>query len=682
MSKGNNEITELLMQTMVRRSRQDVIKRQEAGEEIRIAGKLIKFPKRTLENFTYNFEESYAGLYIGLAEKVDELNLAPYNIKAFKKKQNKTDKNEIQRNKALVALQKALYFKRFESSLTAFQNTVTNQFEFQTKFYKILIEQEKLLDGKNFRKMLLTAQAEDDGEDSLVTILDSLESVTIKDYNIDQLTAQIEADIRVLQRILDGLTQIQNPRTSGEDTDCKLIAFKNLLLNLKGEKILVFSYFKDTANYLYQELKRDTKWQEAMQNPKLDIITGDTSGKQRELKVKHFAPKANTESQEERDAIAKEDPIDILICTDVLSEGQNLQDAGILVNYDLHWNPVRMIQRAGRIDRLGTDYEKLYIYNCFPEEGLENLLGLVERLQRRIADIDRNVGLDASVLGEEISNKSLEELRRLKQADSEAEKQAILSELEQISDLISLDEMRLPLLEFIQQVGQELVEEIPLGIHSTRHFRIPDPNFSEGGIFLAFKAGDRDFWHFYPRRNEFITTEPDQVITDKRKIFNWLKCQQSDFPPPESLPPVEFNNAIFSIVEGVTRNLLESFKRETTSRRFRPRLTGVLLNIREKLIQPTLWEQLEPEEVEVKDRVLEVITESSSEISNYNKEIKSIWDECKRNDDIRTLLTLLDELFIENELYQDIEIQTDESIHKMIKAEDLQLVCYEWFYPE
>ena len=79
---------------------------------------------------------------------------------------------------------------------------------------------------------------------------------------------------------------------------------------------------------------------------------------------------------------------------------------------------------------LGTDYDTLFVYNCFPEEGLEDLLGLVKRLQQRIATIDREVGLDASVLGETISEKSLEELYRLKKADSEAEKEAILEELE------------------------------------------------------------------------------------------------------------------------------------------------------------------------------------------------------------------------------------------------------------
>ncbi|MEA5620893.1 helicase-related protein [Cronbergia sp. UHCC 0137] len=77
------------------------------------------------------------------------------------------------------------------------------------------------------------------------------------------------------------------------------------------------------------------------------ILTGDSPAKQREETVKHFSPKANAKSPEEL-ATLLENQIDILICTDVLSEGQNLQDAGVLVNYDLHWNPVRMIQRAGR----------------------------------------------------------------------------------------------------------------------------------------------------------------------------------------------------------------------------------------------------------------------------------------------------------------------------------------------
>lgn len=375
------------------------------------------------------------------------------------------------------------------------------------------------------------------------------------------------------------------------------------------------------------------------------------------------------------------DPIDILISTDVLSEGQNLQDAGILVNYDLHWNPVRMIQRAGRIDRLGTDYDTLYIYNCFPEEGLERLLGLVERLQQRIAEIDNSVGLDASVLGEEISNKSLEELRRFKDADSEEEKAEILAELELASDLVSLDEMRLPLLKFIQEQGLGKIEDIPMGIHSTRYFNIPHRNFSEGGIFLAFKARDRYFGHCYPRQEgAIIVTDMSHLVADKGKIFDWLRCEWSD---PELLPPAPFDNAIFYVLERATKNLLESLKRDRVRNRFKPRLSGSLNKIKEVLSQPQLWEKWEPEELDIKNRVLKVIGTRGELQRTYKKDIDSIWNRYKDSGEVLAMVTELDELLCENELYDGLNPEQEglQSQIREITKEDLQLICYEWFYP-
>ena len=163
---------------MVRRSRQDVIRRQLAGEEIRIAGKLIKFPKRQLEQFTYNFEENYTGLYSGIATTIENLNLAPYNIKAFKKRKGKEDETEVKRNQALVALQKALYLKRFESSLLAFRNSINTQQEFQKKFYKILTEHGKLLDSKRYRKLILLSESDDElADNSVDEIIGSLEEI-------------------------------------------------------------------------------------------------------------------------------------------------------------------------------------------------------------------------------------------------------------------------------------------------------------------------------------------------------------------------------------------------------------------------------------------------------------------------------------------------------------------------
>lgn len=677
LDKGKIEITELLFQTMVRRSRQDVIRRQEAGEQIIIAGTKIHFPKRELERFTYNFETEYQGLYLGIANAIDRLNLSPYNIKSFKLKKVKTDEAEVKRNYALVNLQKALYLKRFESSLIAFKKTVTNQKNFQEKFYQLLTKEGKLLDSKNFRKLILAL--EDEEENITVNdLIEQLDEINPKEYNLQELEQHIEQDLKIINTILSTINNIEESGKKKRHYDQKLEAFKKLLINLKGQKILVFSYYKDTAKYVYQELIKDPDCLTQLDNPKIDILTGDSSSQQRQDKVHRFAPKANItndnpqQKQEELTRLQR-NAIDILICTDVLSEGQNLQDAGILINYDLHWNPVRMIQRAGRIDRLGTEYDNLYIYNCFPEEGLEELLGLVRRLQERIARIDREVGLDASVLGEAVTGRSLEQLERLKKADSDAEKQAILEELETEIDLVSIDEMRLPLIEFIQEVGQELVEEIPLGIHSTKILNIVDKNFKEGGLFLAFKSDDKHFWQLFPRINDSIVTETDKMITDKRKIFNYIKCSKSDYVNSDDLPPIKFDTAIFSVLDSAVENILTYFKKQETAKKIKPSLNKTLTSIIILLKQSQI--SIEPTII---NKIVDVI--NTIALKSLDKEIKRLWTNLKEHKNIHIFVTELYQLFADNGYYDEIEKEINPI--KIIQKEDIQLVCYQWFKPE
>ena len=672
LNRGQIEITELLFLGMVRRSRLDVIKRQKAGEPVVIDGKEVRFPQRQLEKFTYNFEENYAGLYARLAEQIDQLHLAPYNINSFKLKLNSEEQAQMKRNEALVALMKTLWLKRLESSLVAFQNSIENQRKFQTEFNECL-SSGKLLDTRTFRK-ILTAEIDEQEIVDLNALIESLQPVDPKKYNISELQKQIHHDFTILENITNTLTQIRQGFAQGLGAnDKKLESFKNLLTNqLQRQKIIIFSYFKDTAKYLYNELITDKLWLQNMGSPKIDLITGDTKGKERADKVKRFSPHSNCESDEEiQECLAN--PIDILICTDVLSEGQNLQDAGVLVNYDLHWNPVRMIQRAGRIDRIGTTFETLYIYNCFPEEGLEKLLGLVERLQQRIATIDREVGLDGSVLGEAISERSLEELRKLKQADTDAEKAIILEELEGISELISLDEMRLPLAEFLNQRGSALIEEIPMGIHSTRDGR--------EGLFLAFQAKGRTAWYFYPRIDGNIVTDRQQfgsqIITDKRRIFKMLQCTESDYPDPDTLPPVPFNKEIFTILEGAIQNVINDFRKQAGMQRIKPKLSKVLQQIALALEANNSFQ--DETDQEQKERVFRIIT-TSENLRVYEPDIKQIWEDYRTNhrDDINWLSNRLDEYFIENEIGQDL-LDSEPTMSEFITKEDVQLVCYEWF---
>ena len=148
-----------------------------------------------------------------------------------------------------------------------------------------------------------------------------------------------------------------------------------------------------------------------------------------------------------------------------------------------------MIQRAVRIDRLGTAFDHLAIYNCFPQKGLENLLRLVQRLQDRIRAIDSTVGLDASVLGEVIGTRSLEQLRKLRLGDA-----SVMDELERENELVSTDEMKFPLMLYLQQVGMDRIRAIPSGIGSGIGKTVPP---RPAGVFFAFQAGDRHFWRLY-----------------------------------------------------------------------------------------------------------------------------------------------------------------------------------------
>ena len=171
------------------------------------------------------------------------------------------------------------------------------------------------------------------------------------------------------------LCEAWNPQT-----DQKLNELEKLLSNThKDEKVVVFTQYSDTANYIYKQLeKRGIKY--------IEKVTGAT--KNSTSIVERFSPISNKAD------IEKENELRILIATDVLSEGQNLQDAHIIVNYDLPWAIIRLIQRAGRVDRIDQSSEKIYCYSFFPADEVEKIISLRTRLNERINENAGIVGSD------------------------------------------------------------------------------------------------------------------------------------------------------------------------------------------------------------------------------------------------------------------------------------------------
>jgi SpoVK/Ycf46/Vps4 family AAA+-type ATPase len=247
---------------------------------------------------------------------------------------------------------------------------------------------------------------------------------------------------------------------------------------------------------------------------------------------------------------------------------------------------------------------------------------------------------------------------------------------------VSLDEMRLPLLEFLQQASKELIEDIPFGIHSTSTKNITHPDINDGGIFFAFRAGDKNFWHFYPRIQGAISLDPSRLISDKRTIFNWLKCQESDFPNPDELLPVPFDNKIFAVLDRAVNNLLTSLQKQQTAKGFKPAMTKLLQSIYHAITNPDSVPdviQSEPIEEEVKQQVLKVIT--TVNYRSYERDVRKIWDRFKSHKDISLLISELDNYFVESDQYEDVTDDQDIRPAEIIEAKDIKLICYQWFKP-
>jgi len=663
---GGADIFALLEQIMVRRSRQDVKQRQAAGEEIRLPGKgIVKFPDRQLHTLEYDLTTTYDGFYEKIVSRIESLALISFNIAQYRKESKDKEtaeeiKRERQYSNALIGILKTLYLKRLESSLAAFQISIENQKRFQERFYDYLVNHERLLDPATNRRLLALEVLEDDAaSEDAEALIAALPEADITEYDLRSIRRELERDMKALDALLE-MVELAQRLPDETRRDGKLAATKALLGGeLAGRKVLIFTYYRDTAEYLYQALVSDSSWQSDWTVPPvIEAIHGNTDGANREVLVRRFAPVANRIDDETLEqTLGGKSEIDILISTDVLSEGQNLQDAGVIINFDLHWTPIRMIQRAGRIDRLGTTFETLHVYNCFPQSGLESLLGLVERLQERIRDIDRTVGLDASVLGEAISTRSLNQLRRLSAGDT-----SLIDDLERESELVSTDEMKLPLVLYLQQVGLERIRSIPRGIGSGIA-RTARPT----GVFFAFQAGDRHFWRLY--------THDGQTIADKRRLFKYLQVKPNEL----RVLPTDF--VIFDLLDKATKDVLKEINSVIQLQRMPHKMSKLNMEIDLALSQAGLFgeaslAEADPDLRNVHAKVQETVQNVSLEFLKRDKRLKAILSRYRETTNQANLVRELDEFFIESDLYRDLAPQTALA---QIKVEELQLVAYEVF---
>lgn len=359
---------------MIRRSRATV---RQGAQTTRCPGSdgsaMPRFPRRAPPvPVHYDLDRVYPAFYDELTDLLTSLTLAPFRLASYGARLTRGGDD------APTDLIRLGLLKRLESSLAAFRTSVTRQLRFYTAFLDSL--DRGLLRAPADHRALT---GESDGD--VVQLV--LEEVTLRPLptgiDLDRLRADTAADLERLHRLLSRIAGL------GPDADPKLHRLRTLLDDeLRGEKVVVFTEFRTTARYL---------WRELLGRGHVALIDGagarlgQARAGRREI-IERFAPLANGAGPPPR-----RERVDLLIATDVLAEGLNLQDANRVVLYDLPWNPVRLIQRIGRLDRLGSPHETVHSYHFLPDRGLERLLGIVARLRAKLGAIDDTVGTEPAL---------------------------------------------------------------------------------------------------------------------------------------------------------------------------------------------------------------------------------------------------------------------------------------------
>ena len=581
-------LNDLMNEISIRRTR-DYIKQNYPDAEIN--GVKIKFPKRILENINYQLDRAYQGLYSEISKTISEkLTMAYYRILEYKKTEKLSPAEEMTlgRMVALDGIFRTILLKRLESSVEAFRKSVANHMLFLENL-KEHLNKGKLLTKKTFYRYVLNFD-----EDTFENFLDELEDIKIEDFRKEELLMDIEKDISIFKEMNDRVSSID------AHADSKLKELKKILLKLcEDGQVVVFTYYADTLDYIYKNLSEDIQFSKF----NIEKISGRITSANRRSDIVNNFMNGN---------------IDILISTDVLSEGMNLQKARYLINYDLHWNPTRMIQRAGRIDRIGSPFDEIYVYNFFPEEELEDLLRLVEVLQNKIRSIDSSIGLDATVLGEEVNPKVFGIIRRIKDKD-----ETVFDELEQ-EVFGGGERFYQPLMDYLKtRLAQEL-ESIPLGIYSGLRRGI-------NGIFFYHKYGDDfNFWHLYN-----LTT--GEIIKNKTKILDFIAC-----PPDEKRVIPDFFEKVYDINEEIIKDIETIYKEVEQSELVDPSLVELTRDRSKKFVSDIIREidlvldeyLLDfPEDKEV-ERRWEILKErllSTGLTKRRLQKLRALWKDYKNN---------------------------------------------------
>lgn len=445
--------------------------------------------------------------------------ILPSKIAEYSKKYDtKTGKSvfrQIDRETSLIHLMRINILKRMESSIHSFGITISKILK------NIDITLEKLNKSQDIEENLDIDDLElDDPRLDSVMIGSKNVKVFIQDIDKIKWRAELEGDRAILERIKIEAFKIQPHR------DKKLEELKELIrekvknpINEGNKKVITFTAFANTAKYLYDNI---ADWGLEELGLYSAVITGSDNPKTNLKGVKgefnnilvNFSPKSKGRE------ITDMTEIDILIATDCISEGQNLQDCDYLINYDIHWNPVRIIQRFGRVDRIGSKNEVIQLVNFWPNMELDEYINLEARVSGRM------VMLDMSATGEEnviVDSGEMNDLEYRKKQLKQLQDQVV--DLEDIGGGISITDLtfndfKMDLVNYMKN-NKEILEKAPTGMYAVAKSNIEE---AERGVIFCLKQINEEI-----KPSEFNTLNPYFLVYVKDSgevLLNFIQSKK------------------------------------------------------------------------------------------------------------------------------------------------------------
>ena len=473
---------ELLDDVTIARSRSHIVKYYDTKDIGNFPKRLAPISRRPkLTDLNTEAERNKSLNFTDISEMLNQLNLAIYTPSLYiyesKKEQyeiNVDGSNGLSidgREKGIRNLMATNLLKRLESSVNSFRLTLTRIEERISKTIKAIDQYEEETDenpgiGKNARIQL----GDMDWRSWRRALKSDLEILRLLLIMLKDITPEHDSKLQIL--IADLKEKFAHP------------------INPGNKKVLIFTAFADTAEYLYDQLAERIKADTGMN---VALITGNTEGKCTIPRfplsfnniLTYFSPISKDKASLKQ---ALDEDIDVLIATDCISEGQNLQDCDYLINYDIHWNPVRIIQRFGRIDRIGSKNSVIQLVNYWPDMELDQYIELKGRVENR---------MKATVLTSTGNENILQSSSESEKDDLEYRKkqlQKLQHEVVDIEDMdtginimvLGLNEFRLDLLAYVKDNPD--VEHAPCGMDAV----VTHSNMAKPGVIYILKNRSND----------------------------------------------------------------------------------------------------------------------------------------------------------------------------------------------